>query len=164
MIIDIKPEEGKALVEKFSPKVVFEYANVTSEESVKKAIETAKSRFGRINGLINSAGTGIFVKTATSRSPHDFELFKRVIDVNLTGTFNVSRLVAYEMIKQPILEGRTERGVIIHVSSIAAYEGQIGQAAYSASKGGIVSMTLVMARDLAPYKIRGKNSNFLNGV
>jgi 3-hydroxyacyl-CoA dehydrogenase/3-hydroxy-2-methylbutyryl-CoA dehydrogenase len=152
MVLDIKSDEK--LMKDCGSKVGFAQTDVTSEESVKKAIEKAKSQFGRINGVVNCAGISFPSRTATTRGPHDLELFKRVIDVNLNGTFNISRLAAFEMIKQPLLEGQTERGAIINVASVAYSEGQIGQVSYSASKGAVVSMTLVMARDLAPYKIR----------
>jgi len=105
---------------------------------------------------VNCAGVGSAQRTSTSRAPHDLQLFKTVIEINLVGTFNVCRLVAHHIISETkeTNEQDGERGVFINVASVAAFDGQIGQVAYSASKGGVVSMTLTMARDLGNYGIR----------
>ena len=120
---------------------------------MKNAVATVVSAFGALHGAINCAGIGVAEKTVGKDGPHSLASFKRVIEVNLIGTFNVIRLAAAQMSGQePQPNG--ERGVIINTASIAAFDGQIGQAAYSASKGGIVGMTLPIARDLARSGIR----------
>jgi NAD(P)-dependent dehydrogenase (short-subunit alcohol dehydrogenase family) len=132
---------------------LFVKTDVTDEESVKNAIGAAISKFGALHGAINCAGIGVAEKTIGKEGPHSLVSFKRVIEVNLIGTFNVIRLAAAQMAQQePAPSG--ERGVIVNTASVAAFDGQIGQAAYSASKGGIVGMTLPIARDLARDGIR----------
>lgn len=127
--------------------------DVTLENSVAKAMEFASERMGKITAAVNCAGIADGIKTVGRDGPHPLNLFQRTIDINLVGTFNVSRLAAVEMAKnEPEPDGA--RGVIINTASIAAFEGQKGQAAYAASKGGIVGMTLPMARDLASTGIR----------
>ncbi len=118
-----------------------------------KVAESLGAKFGAIHIAVNCAGIGRAMRTVTKDGPHSLEMFSKVISVNLIGTFNVTRLAAAAMAKnQPGADG--ERGVIINTASVAAYDGQIGQAAYSASKGGVVSMTLPIARDLASLGIR----------
>jgi len=135
-------------------KTLFLQTDVTSEESVKNAIDITIKKFTEINGLINCAGVGAAQRTTSSKGhPHDLELFSKVIQINLIGTFNVSRLVASQMIKQKA-DSEGHRGVIINTASVAAYEGQVGQVAYAASKAGVVGMTLVMSRDLSIGGIR----------
>ncbi|MBM3341442.1 MAG: 3-hydroxyacyl-CoA dehydrogenase [Betaproteobacteria bacterium] len=128
-------------------------ANVTDEASVQRAVDLALSEFGALHVLINCAGIAPAALVSGKNGPHALELFKRVIDVNLVGTFNAIRLAAPAMQRNtPNDEG--ERGVIINTASIAAFDGQIGQAAYSASKAGIVGITLPIARELARNGIR----------
>ncbi len=128
-------------------------ADVTSPEDVQSAVDTAVQEFGRLNGAINCAGIGLAERTVGREGPHPLDRFVRVVTVNLIGTFNVIRLAAAAIAKsEPNAAG--ERGVIVNTASVAAFEGQIGQAAYSASKGGIVGMTLPIARDLARDGIR----------
>jgi NAD(P)-dependent dehydrogenase (short-subunit alcohol dehydrogenase family) len=153
VIADIKRETGEATAKEIGPNARFVETNVTDEESVKNAIETAISAFGSLNGAINCAGIGIAERTVGKDAPHSLANFKRVIEVNLIGTFNVIRLAATQMARQEPNAGG-ERGVIVNTASVAAFDGQIGQAAYSASKGGIVGMTLPIARDLARSGIR----------
>jgi NAD(P)-dependent dehydrogenase (short-subunit alcohol dehydrogenase family) len=151
MIADISKEKGSALANEL--KARFAECNVVDEESVKNAVGSVVSAFGRLDGAINCAGIGVAEKTVGKDGPHSLASFKRVIEVNLIGAFNVTRLAAAQMAGQePNAAG--ERGVIINTASIAAFDGQIGQAAYSASKGGIVGMTLPIARDLARLGIR----------
>jgi len=153
VIADINKEKGSALTDELGANTRFVEMNVTDEESVKNAVATAVSAFGALRGAINCAGIGVAEKTVGKDGPHSLASFKRVIEVNLIGTFNVIRLAAAQMAKQePNAVG--ERGVIVNTASIAAFDGQIGQAAYSASKGGIVGMTLPIARDLARSGIR----------
>jgi len=132
---------------------IFVAADVVADKEVASAIAKTVTKFGSIHIAINCAGIGRAMRTLTKEGPHSLELFKKVIEVNLTGTFNVIRLAAAQMAKnQPNADG--ERGVIVNTASVAAFEGQIGQAAYSASKGGVVGMTLPIARDLASVGIR----------
>ena len=127
--------------------------DVTSEADGKAAVECAVKEFGALNVLVNCAGIAIGEKTIGKTGPHALASFTRVITINLIGTFNMIRLAAETMAKgQPNASG--ERGVIVNTASVAAYDGQIGQAAYSASKGGVVGMTLPIARDLSRDGIR----------
>lgn len=128
----------------------FVETDVTDEASVAAALAHARDQMGRINAAVNCAGIVIGERTLGRKGPHGLEGFRRVVDVNLVGSFNVGRLTAAEMAKN---EG-AEKGVIVNTASIAAYDGQKGQAAYAASKAGIAGMTLPMARDLASVGIR----------
>ena len=150
VILDINEEAGKKAE---TDKIVFVKTDVANEESVQNAIKKAKDTFGQINGIINCAGLGPAKRVVGKDSPHSLDFFQKVINVNLVGTFNVIRLAAYEMQLNP--EGESgERGVVINTASVAAFDGQVGQAAYSASKGGIVAMTLPIAREFARMGIR----------
>lgn len=156
-LVDLNLEEGQKLSAELNGKrprsAIFCQADITSEEAVLQVIADAKKAFQQLHGAINCAGVGSGQRTISSRGPHNLGLFKKVIEINLVGTFNVCRLVAQAMLEQePGVGG--ERGVLINTASVAAYEGQIGQVAYSASKGGVVGMTIVLARDLARYGIR----------
>jgi NAD(P)-dependent dehydrogenase (short-subunit alcohol dehydrogenase family) len=128
-------------------------ADATSEEAVKAALTVTTGAFGALHGVVNTAGIGTAAKVLGKGGPHALELFTRTIHVNLIGTFNVIRLAAEVMAKNAP-EPSGERGVIVNTASVAAFDGQIGQAAYSASKGGIVAMTLPLARELAGLGIR----------
>jgi 3-hydroxyacyl-CoA dehydrogenase / 3-hydroxy-2-methylbutyryl-CoA dehydrogenase len=152
-ILDLNEERGKALVEELGENAIFFKVNVTSEEDVQTAIDNTVAQFGGFNTVVNCAGIGHPEKTVSRNKAHDFNNFKRVVEVNLFGTFNVIRLAAEKMVtNHPNIEG--ERGVIINTASVAAFDGQIGQASYSASKGGVVGMTLPIARDLAKSGVR----------
>jgi len=127
--------------------------DVADESSVRTAVQTAVGAFGSLHGAINCAGILGASRVVGRDGPHDLALFRKVIEVNLIGTFNVDRLAAEVMSRnEPLADG--ERGVLIHTSSVAAWDGQIGQAAYSASKGGVASLCLPMARELARFGIR----------
>ncbi|MBK9313030.1 MAG: 3-hydroxyacyl-CoA dehydrogenase [Acidobacteria bacterium] len=153
VIADINKDTGAALAAELGTECRFIQTNVSDEAQVQAAVSLAVSEFGTLNGAINCAGIGVAEKTVGRDGPHSLGSFKKVIEVNLIGTFNVIRLAAAQMAgQQPNDAG--ERGVIINTASIAAYDGQIGQAAYSASKGGIVGMTLPIARDLSRLGIR----------
>ncbi|WP_170449748.1 SDR family NAD(P)-dependent oxidoreductase [Ruegeria arenilitoris] len=131
----------------------FAQTDVTDEASVAAAIALAMDKMGKITACVNCAGIAYGIKTVGKDGPHPLDAFQRTIDINLVGTFNVSRLAAVEMAKNaPESDGA--RGMIINTASIAAFDGQKGQAAYAASKGGVVGMTLPMARDLASTGIR----------
>src|SRR5207249_2535520 len=131
---------------------IFVAADVTSSDEVAAAVARTRQAFGAIHIAVNCAGVGVAMKTVSKQGPMPLEMFTKVIEINLIGTFNVIRLAAAEMAKNvPDEDG--ERGVVVNTASIAAFDGQIGQAAYSASKGGVVGMTLPIARDLASLGI-----------
>lgn len=153
IIADRNAEAGAALVEELGTNATFAQADVTSEADISAAIDTAKSMFGGLHMLINCAGVGWAMRTLGKEEPHPLDAFEMVIRINLIGTFNCIRQAAWAMQDNtPNEDG--ERGVIVNTASVAAYDGQIGQAAYSASKGGIVGMTLPIARDLSRNGIR----------
>lgn len=152
-IIDLNEEAGTALAKELGPTTLFVKTNVTQEADVQAAVKAAVEHGNGLYIDINCAGIGVAEKTLGRRGIHSLESFTRVIQVNLIGTFNAIRLSAAAMAENtPTPEG--ERGVIISTSSVAAFDGQVGQAAYSASKGGIAGMTLPIARDLASNGIR----------
>ncbi len=149
MIFDRAVEQGKALSASLHG-VAFCEVDVSDEHSVRVAMAETLRQFHTIHVLVNCAGIGMALKTWGSQGVMPLELFELTLKVNLLGTFNVLRLAAEQFAKNP----EEEKGVIINTASVAAFDGQIGQAAYSASKGGVVSMTLPIARDLAPLGIR----------
>lgn len=153
-IFDLNDERGNALVSELGSDVVYHNVNVTDESAVQSAIDAVVERFGALHICNNYAGLGNAIKTVGRDGAFPLDAFKFIIDVNLVGTFNVLRLAALQMSKQEPINDEGGRGVIINTASIAAYEGQIGQAAYSASKGGVVGLTLPVARDLASLGIR----------
>jgi NAD(P)-dependent dehydrogenase (short-subunit alcohol dehydrogenase family) len=153
VILDRPGSPGETLARELGTHALFAPADVTSDGEVAAAVAHAVERFGTLHVAVNCAGIGAAMRTVTRQGPMPLELFAKVIAVNLTGTFNVIRLAAAQMARNsPNAEG--ERGVIVNTASAAAFDGQIGQAAYAASKGGIVSLTLPVARDLASLGIR----------
>lgn len=152
-ILDLSEERGNALAEELGENVAFLKVDVTNEAEVSEAIQKSKTAFGFINTVVNCAGIGAASKVLGKKGVHDLGIFSKVISINLIGTFNVIRLASEAMVTNEA-NSNGERGVIINTASVAAFEGQIGQAAYSASKGGIVSMTLPIARELAVHGIR----------
>jgi NAD(P)-dependent dehydrogenase (short-subunit alcohol dehydrogenase family) len=153
VIADVNEAAGDDTAARLGPAARFVRADVTRESDVQQAINTAIEDFGPLTGLVNAAGIGPAARVVGRDGPMPLDQFARVIQINLIGTFNVIRLAAAAMQNnQPQQSG--ERGVIVNTASVAAYDGQIGQAAYSASKGGIVSMTLPVARELARVGIR----------
>jgi NAD(P)-dependent dehydrogenase (short-subunit alcohol dehydrogenase family) len=126
---------------------------VTSEADVRKAVETAVAKLGGVNALVNCAGIGMAGRTISRSGPFPLDVFAKTVEINLIGTFNCIRLAAFQMSQNEPGESG-ERGVIVNTASVAAFDGQIGQVAYSASKGGVVGMTLPIARDLASVGIR----------
>jgi NAD(P)-dependent dehydrogenase (short-subunit alcohol dehydrogenase family) len=151
VIADLQAEAGEKLAKEIGGKYC--RCDVTSEADGKAAVETALKEFGGIHVLVNCAGIGVAERTVGKEAPHDLARFTKVIAINLIGTFNMIRLAADAMVKAgPNAAG--ERGVIVNTASVAAFDGQIGQAAYSASKGGVVGMTLPIARDLSRNGIR----------
>jgi NAD(P)-dependent dehydrogenase (short-subunit alcohol dehydrogenase family) len=152
VIADLPGSPGAAVAAELGERVVFSPTDVTSEADVQRAIAVAMDRFGGLRVAVNCAGIGRAGKVLGRKGVLPLDSFRQVIEVNLVGTFNVLRLVAEAMAGQPPVDG--ERGVIINTASIAAFEGQVGQAAYSSSKGGVVAMTLPVARELAAHQVR----------
>ncbi|WP_280360819.1 3-hydroxyacyl-CoA dehydrogenase [Nocardia wallacei] len=151
VIIDLPSSDGEAIAKELGESVVFAAADVTDEEQVTAALDAAQG-LGELRIAVNCAGIGNAIKTVGKKGAFPLADFTKVVNVNLIGTFNVIRLAAERIsATEPVGE---ERGVIINTASVAAFDGQIGQAAYSASKGGIVGMTLPIARDLSSLKIR----------
>lgn len=154
-IFDMNEARGQSIAEELgSDRVAYFDVNVCDEEQVAAAVEKTVEKFGAIHVCNNYAGIGHGEKTVSKGVPHKLETFAKIINVNLIGTFNVARLAAAQMVKQDAVTEDGGRGVIINTASVAGYEGQIGQAAYSASKGGVIGMTLTIARDLAGDGIR----------
>lgn len=153
VILDLAAERGEALASELGGNALFQTMDVASPESVENALEQTVKQFGYLNVVVNCAGIASAEKVMGKKGIHSLESFAKTLQVNLVGSFNVIRLAAAKMAgNRPDSEG--ERGVMINTASVAAYEGQIGQAAYSASKGGIVGMTLPIARELAAHGIR----------
>jgi len=152
-ILDLPISAGEKVAAEIGSDVIFCPCDVTQPDQIEAAIAKTVQSFGAVRIGVNCAGIGWVQRTVTREGPHSLDAFTRVIQVNLIGTFNVTRLVADPMTRnEPNPQG--ERGVIINTASIAAFDGQIGQVAYAASKGGIVGMTLPMARDLASLGVR----------
>lgn len=153
VIADVNRHAGEALAEGLGRAALFRQTDVTREEDGKAAVALAVSAFGHLHGLVNCAGIAPAEKVVGREQPHRLETFARAVQINLIGTFNMIRLAAEAMAKNsPGEDG--ERGVIVNTASIAAFDGQIGQAAYAASKGGVAAMTLPIARELARLGIR----------
>jgi NAD(P)-dependent dehydrogenase (short-subunit alcohol dehydrogenase family) len=153
VLMDLPTSNGTAVAKELGDRAAFSPGDVTSPDDVEAALDTALALTGgppRI--VVNCAGIGNAARTAGKDGPFPLDAFNRVIQVNLVGTFNVIRLAAFRMSQAEEQDG--ERGVVVNTASVAAFDGQIGQAAYSASKGGIVGLTLPVARDLARLKIR----------
>jgi NAD(P)-dependent dehydrogenase (short-subunit alcohol dehydrogenase family) len=148
VVLDIR---GKEAVDELGDRAVFAQTDVTDEAAVTAALDTAE-KLGPLRIAVNCAGTGNAMKTLSKDGPFPLDAFRKIVEINLIGTFNVIRLAAERMANtEPVGE---ERGVIVNTASVAAFDGQIGQAAYSASKGGVVGMTLPIARDLSRELIR----------
>lgn len=154
-IFDLNDERGNAIADELGDNVIYQNVNVVNEESVEAGIAACLAAFGEIHVNCNFAGIGHAEKTVgKEHQPHNLDTYRRVIDINLIGTFNVLRLCAAQMSKQDPLNDDGCRGVIINTASVAGQEGQIGQAAYAATKGAIIGSTICMARDLAQLGIR----------
>lgn len=153
VLADLNEAAGNALAQELGANARFVPTNVADDASARACIDAAVSAFGALHGLVNCAGIAPAEKVLGRNAPHSLEVFARTISVNLVGSFNMIRLAAEAMSKsEPNAAG--ERGVIVSTASVAAYDGQIGQAAYAASKGGVVGMTLPIARELARFGIR----------
>jgi NAD(P)-dependent dehydrogenase (short-subunit alcohol dehydrogenase family) len=152
LVLDLPSSRGAAVADELGDRAAFAPADVTSPSDVQAAIDTALARFGGLHVAVNCAGIGWAMRTVGRDGPHDLDIFTKVLQVNVVGTFNVIRLAAARIGTEEPEDG--ERGVIVNTSSIAAFDGQTGQAAYAASKGAIASLTLPVARDLARSLIR----------
>jgi NAD(P)-dependent dehydrogenase (short-subunit alcohol dehydrogenase family) len=152
-IFDLPSSKGAAVAAEIGKGAIFCPLDITDEKAVEEALDRVVSEFGGLEIAVNVAGVGWAQRTLSKQGAHPLDLFRKVIDINLIATFNLLRLEAERMSRnQPNADG--ERGVIINTASIAAFEGQIGQVAYSASKAGVVGMTFVAARDLGSMGIR----------
>lgn len=155
VIVDLPKSDGQKLATELGENAIFVPADVASEEDITAALEAAKCSFGRLDVAVNCAGTSVAMRTFNFKKKlaHPLDDFARIMKINLIGTFNVNRLAAGLMgDNEPNADG--QRGVIVNTASVAAYDGQIGQAAYAASKAAIVGMTLPIARDLSTQGIR----------
>ena len=152
VICDVS-ERGTELAAELGSAVRFARTDVTDEGQVQAAIDVAMREFGAVHGAINCAGIATAERALGREGPQPLNHFSKVVTVNLIGTFNVIRLVAAQMIKRPVEPGE-DRGVIVCTASVAAFDGQIGQVAYAASKGGVVGLTLPLAREFAQHQIR----------
>ena len=153
VLLDVNADTGAAARLAMGARARFALADVTSEEQVKAAVDLAVSTFGGLHGVVNAAGIGPAAKVLGRNGPHPLDLFEKILRINAVGTFNVIRLAAAVISQNPPTD-TGERGVIVNTASIAAYDGQIGQPAYAASKGAIVAMTLPIAREFAQFGIR----------
>ncbi|OFW46528.1 MAG: 3-hydroxy-2-methylbutyryl-CoA dehydrogenase [Acidobacteria bacterium RIFCSPLOWO2_12_FULL_67_14b] len=153
VLLDVNAETGRAAEQAMGARAKFAQADVTSEDQVKAAVDLAVSSFGGLHGVVNAAGICPAAKVLGRNGPHPLDVFERTIRVNAVGTFNVIRLAA-AVVSQNTPQASGERGVIVNTASIAAYDGQIGQPAYAASKGAVVGMTLPIAREFAQLGIR----------
>ena len=154
VIFDLNEDKGNELANELGDQVLFCSVNVIEEESVTNGIAAAVSKYGAVHGVVNCAGTGDAGRTVGRDGPYPLERFQKIINLNLVGTFNVTRLVANQLQKNDPLTADGERGAIVNVASVAAIDGQIGQVAYAASKAGVVGMTLPIARDFSKIGVR----------
>jgi NAD(P)-dependent dehydrogenase (short-subunit alcohol dehydrogenase family) len=153
VLADVDAESGEQMATQIGNRAKFIRTDVTDEASVQDALDSVVETFGSLSGVVNCAGIGPAARVVGKKGVHDLGLFTRTVEINLVGTFNVIRLAAVRLAgNEPDDEG--ERGLIINTASVAAYDGQIGQAAYAASKGGVVALTLPVARELASSGIR----------
>ena len=152
-LADVDEEAGEQMASQIGSGAEFVRTDVTDEESVQDALDSVVEIFGSLNGAVNCAGIGPAAKVVGKKGVHDLGLFTKTVEINLVGTFNVIRFAAVRLAENELGEDG-ERGVIINTASVAAYDGQIGQAAYAASKGGVVALTLPVARELASSGIR----------
>lgn len=153
LLLDVNAEGGKAVAEKLGPASAFVKTDVTSGAEGEAAVQAALATFGKVDVLVNCAGIAPGEKILGRNGPHKLDSFARAVTINLVGTFNMLRLAAQAM-EQNAPGDDGERGVIINTASVAAFDGQIGQAAYAASKGGVAALTLPAARELARFGIR----------
>ena len=152
-VLDVNADAGSSVASELGERACFIQTDVRDENAVAQAVAQTRARFGAVHGAVNCAGVAPAERVLGKAGPHRLDAFRRTIEINLVGTFNVIRLAAEAMSGNPPGEDG-ERGVIVNTASVAAFEGQIGQAAYSASKAGVAGMTLPVARELARFGIR----------
>ena len=153
VIADLDAKRGEALATELGSRAVFQRTDVVSEADGEACVAKAIASFGGLSGLVNCAGIGVSARMLGKEGPQRLADFARAVNINLVGTYNMIRLAAHAM-STGVANATGERGVIVCTASVAAFDGQIGQAAYSASKGGVVSMTLPIAREVARFGIR----------
>lgn len=154
IMVDMNHELGTEMQHRLGEHSEFVKLDVTDESAVEQFYKNIAEKYGQLNGLINCAGIGPSAKVLGKNGIHDLAAFQKVLNINVTGTFNMLRFAADLISKYELKSGEEERGVIVNTASVAAYDGQIGQTAYSASKGAVVAMTLPLARELAQHAIR----------
>lgn len=154
ILVDMNQEQGQALQQKLGSQSEFVQLDVTDEQTVEAFFAHVESTYGQLNGLINCAGIAPSAKVLGRNGIHELAMFQKVLNINVNGTFNMLRHAAALIAKYELQAGEEERGVIVNTASVAAYDGQIGQTAYAASKGAVVAMTLPLARELAREAIR----------
>lgn len=154
ILVDMNQELGTQMAQQLGEKAQFKALDVTDEAAVEQFFAEIEQHYGQLNGLVNCAGIAPSAKVLGKEGLHSLSMFQKVLEINVSGSFNMIRFAAQLMAKYQLQAGEEERGVIVNTASVAAYEGQIGQAAYSASKGAIVAMTLPLARELARESIR----------
>lgn len=154
LMVDMNQELGLEMQQRLGEQSVFVKLDVTDEHAVKVFFDNIEQEYGQLNGLVNCAGIAPSAKVLGRDGMHDFAMFQKVLNINVNGTFNMIRFAANLIAKYQLQAGEEERGVIVNTASVAAFDGQIGQSAYAASKGAVVAMTLPLARELAREAIR----------
>lgn len=154
ILVDMNQEQGNALQQQLGEQAEFVQLDVTDEQAVKAFFNHVENQYGQLNGLVNCAGIAPSAKVLGKNGIHELAMFQKVLNINVSGTFNMLRFAAALIAKYELQTDEEERGVIVNTASVAAFDGQIGQTAYSASKGAVVAMTLPLARELAREAIR----------
>lgn len=154
LLVDMNQELGQEMQQRLGEQSVFVKLDVTDEHAVKVFFDNIEQEYGQLNGLVNCAGIAPSAKVLGRDGMHDFAMFQKVLNINVNGTFNMIRFATNLIAKYQLQAGEEERGVIVNTASVAAFDGQIGQTAYAASKGAVVAMTLPLARELAREAIR----------
>ncbi|UNW07864.1 3-hydroxyacyl-CoA dehydrogenase [Acinetobacter variabilis] len=154
ILVDMNQEQGNALQQQLGEQAEFVQLDVTDEQAVEAFFDYVENKYGQLNGLVNCAGIAPSAKVLGKNGIHELAMFQKVLNINVSGTFNMLRFAASLIAKYELQTDEEERGVIVNTASVAAFDGQIGQTAYSASKGAVVAMTLPLARELAREAIR----------
>lgn len=154
ILVDMNQEQGNALQQQLGEQAEFVQLDVTDEQAVEAFFSHVENKYGQLNGLVNCAGIAPSAKVLGRNGIHELAMFQKVLNINVSGTFNMLRFAAALIAKYELQSDEEERGVIVNTASVAAFDGQIGQTAYSASKGAVVAMTLPLARELAREAIR----------
>jgi len=154
ILVDMNQEQGNALQQQLGEQAEFVQLDVTDEQAVEAFFNHVENKYGQLNGLVNCAGIAPSAKVLGRNGIHELAMFQKVLNINVSGTFNMLRFAAALIAKYELQTDEEERGVIVNTASVAAFDGQIGQTAYSASKGAVVAMTLPLARELARDAIR----------